>query len=334
MSSLPAVIDRPNGKYYGISLESNSIKEINEFKQHSAITFHWESIIQNISTTQNDILIQVAKKMNDVDAQSIKEMASAIEQTKKIAPLDRIFGVKGHYIDRIGFVTSKEIAEEAIVTINIEWVTDDPLAVYTPVFIQEAMIQPLKVRDLRKIESAYGSAIQQAYNRLPAIDDNYERISYQAKMNEAFPIAQISPKEDEGGIISLFYGTNRNPDGTKGDKQLYGADEDTLHTGRCEVSIPQGHTQGQLERPTSFLGLSFPESRNRHVVVTKVQSLEKDAFLSYLESQLPEEPDSWFGISNSGAQPAFSAGHRAAASAGTWKMRQRPEAVPLPLRNF
>jgi esterase/lipase superfamily enzyme len=73
---------------------------------------------------------------------------------------------------------------------------------------------------------------------------------------EASHLAELS--ERLGGIL---YGTQRGP----------------MAYGRCTVSFPPGHVQGQLERPSIFR-LEFTEDENKHVMVKSIEPMESGFF--------------------------------------------------------
>ena len=78
--------------------------------------------------------------------------------------------------------------------------------------------------------------------------------------------------------VKLYYGTNRPTPNTT-------ASPMGNHYGQCEVSIPQRHQFGQLERP-SFWRLEFRESQARHVILQHVQPLAADQCLEQLRGDL------------------------------------------------
>lgn len=48
--------------------------------------------------------------------------------------------------------------------------------------------------------------------------------------------------------------------------------------GFCEVQIPKGHIQGELERPGRFIIWELPEDEKKHVVVKSIEEKDKDEF--------------------------------------------------------
>jgi esterase/lipase superfamily enzyme len=78
--------------------------------------------------------------------------------------------------------------------------------------------------------------------------------------------------------VTVFYGTDRAP--VDGDKILlsYSSERgDRLRLGRAEVSVPDDHRMGRVERPR-WWRLEFRQDPERHVVITGVLELECEAF--------------------------------------------------------
>ncbi|MDP2362972.1 MAG: alpha/beta hydrolase, partial [Ignavibacteria bacterium] len=102
---------------------------------------------------------------------------------------------------------------------------------------------------------------------------------------------EISPKEDEGGKMTLFYGTNRNRTTSTDINKLFGDQLDKLKYGFCDVSIPRGHILGELERPFKFLFIKFSEVPGEHVVLKSLDELSKEDFLNRLSKSIDNLPE-------------------------------------------
>jgi len=83
--------------------------------------------------------------------------------------------------------------------------------------------------------------------------------------------------------VKLYYGTNRPTPNTAASPQ-------GNHYGKCEVSIPQRHQFGQVERP-SFWRFDFRESQARHVVLQHVEPLDADQCLGRLRGDLAADDE-------------------------------------------
>lgn len=122
------------------------------------------------------------------------------------------------------------------------------------------------------------------------------------------------PKFDTGGSIKLFYGTNRNLTGKKGYNNFYGNEfTKELKVGMCEVNIPRGHTEGEIERPGKFLYLiEWGENPKKDIMITGIEQMQKDDFFKAL-SDSDEKSAMIFihGYKNSFADAARRAGQLA-----------------------
>ena len=98
----------------------------------------------------------------------------------------------------------------------------------------------------------------------------------------------VSPKKDVGGKITLFFGTNRNKTSSSDINQFYGNKLDKLKFGLCDVSIPRGHIQGDLERPFVLGFIEFKEKTNKHITLCDIQELDEQKFLQKIQEILDE----------------------------------------------
>jgi esterase/lipase superfamily enzyme len=79
--------------------------------------------------------------------------------------------------------------------------------------------------------------------------------------------------------IPVFYGTDRGQiEGADGQLSYSGERGDTLRFGRAEVSIPDDHRMGRVERPR-WWRLEFRQDPEKHVVISGIQELEGDKFV-------------------------------------------------------
>ncbi|HRQ30630.1 MAG TPA: alpha/beta hydrolase [Saprospiraceae bacterium] len=116
-------------------------------------------------------------------------------------------------------------------------------------------------------------------------DENFVKFSQISILNES-PIYE--PKADPGGIVKLFYGTNRNLIGKEVNK-YYGVESEKLHFGVCSVSIPPGHTKGILERPKKLLWLiDLPENKKKHIALAHIEELSEVEFKKKFSSGLSD----------------------------------------------
>lgn len=104
--------------------------------------------------------------------------------------------------------------------------------------------------------------------------------------NNSGPEIIRSPKKDPGGEVTIFYGTNRNKDEGSEPNNFYGDKIADMELGTCVISIPQGHKQGNLERPSKLLFWQFSENPKKHVVLQTVNNLNQKDFFTFLDKGL------------------------------------------------
>lgn len=98
-------------------------------------------------------------------------------------------------------------------------------------------------------------------------------------------IARAAPHTTKGGtmpagfvkkgrytVIPVFYGTDRASNGMRETSLSYGPERGELTYGIAEISVPDDHRMGELERP-QWWKLQFREDPAKHVVVQSVQKL-------------------------------------------------------------
>jgi len=74
--------------------------------------------------------------------------------------------------------------------------------------------------------------------------------------------------------------------------QTYGAEHtNQVKLGFCEVTIPDIHQEGQLERPT-FVQWQFVEDPEKHIIVRRVQQLDPETYFADLQSELGQRGNS------------------------------------------
>lgn len=73
------------------------------------------------------------------------------------------------------------------------------------------------------------------------------------------------------------------------EKRRYGNQRGNLETGVCEVSIPNRHVEGELERP-SFLHFQWSQNPLKHVVVLSTQRQETEPFFKALKERVKQAP--------------------------------------------
>jgi esterase/lipase superfamily enzyme len=103
-------------------------------------------------------------------------------------------------------------------------------------------------------------------------------------------IASAAPQTTKGGampagfvrkdrytVIPVFYGTDRAHEAMVGSAPSYGPERGELTYGVAEVSVPDDHRMGEIERPR-WWKLQFRDDPAKHVVVQSVQEVPPSEF--------------------------------------------------------
>ncbi len=136
---------------------------------------------------------------------------------------------------------------------------------------------------------------QQVLTRIGDIAD------YIAKVPRSGAQAQGHGEPDEHPIHTqtVFYATTRAVNDPGDPRDFYGTERAPrargLQYGYCEVTIPvSAHEAGKLESP-NFFKLEFKPDPRKHIVLQKVEILDRDSFLSSLHGKLAaaSDADDW-----------------------------------------
>lgn len=286
--------NRPSGSYYGIQLTDSKIRkwEVRE-KERDIVSFNWGSI--GIDKDSKDIQISIAKSVPEESNQRIKELSKEFNITRSVEESDKIFGFIGEKIEKIGFITDTIYQANSDIILCINWLNERDIG-QGPKNLFNAIgeIQLLSDSKLSKIEKKLGGKLISIYNRLPQstnliVKEELESIG-EINSRVTIPLNQmpnLDRKVDQGGLIELFYGTNRDKSYTAENLQ-YGKKEGPLDLGFCSVQIPKGHVQGELEKPGKILIWKLPENEKNHIVIKEINSYEQDAFWNKFNKNLKE----------------------------------------------
>lgn len=287
MENLPVPIFHAK-KIWAIQL-SNTNHRIWENKEiESKLFFQWDDISVPNSATYNDISIAVAQKYSNDRIEKVKSIAYGIYQYPKLQKGDGILGVDGErLVKKTGVVISKSIKtkQNRKVEIDIRWIKEiregnaDLDIFNTELEIQSVNQSMLKNISLPFVIEGGGSNVAKGASSL---GENNPYIKLVPMSEPKFK----SEKEDKGGKIKLFYGTNRNKLYTNDMNKFYGDDLSELKFGMCEVSIPRGHIQGEIERPLSIWVFKFSEKERKHVILDEINELEEQQFFSQLTNDI------------------------------------------------
>jgi esterase/lipase superfamily enzyme len=94
-----------------------------------------------------------------------------------------------------------------------------------------------------------------------------------------------SVKKERYTAVPVFYGTDRSVAGARDATVSYGCERGELGLGIAEVSIPDDHRMGEIERPR-FWKLQFREDPEKHVAVLGLEPLSLRAFAARAQGAL------------------------------------------------
>jgi esterase/lipase superfamily enzyme len=95
--------------------------------------------------------------------------------------------------------------------------------------------------------------------------------------------------EPEYAVVKVYFGTDRNKTGDAEPSRYFGGKRGALTYGVTEVSIPRDHRMGALESPALWR-LEFRKNPARHVVLLRLEPLDKDAFVMRLRAGIETSP--------------------------------------------
>lgn len=84
-------------------------------------------------------------------------------------------------------------------------------------------------------------------------------------------------KKQRYTVVPVFYGTDRAPDNATGSAHSFGSARGELSYGVAEVSIPDDHRMGAIDRPR-WWKLQFRADPDKHIVLQSIQDLSLAEF--------------------------------------------------------
>jgi esterase/lipase superfamily enzyme len=98
----------------------------------------------------------------------------------------------------------------------------------------------------------------------------------------------LGPGEEGFTRVKLYYATDRARTGDRSPSSFYGGDRsDGLELGELEVSVPNTHVPGKIEKP-SIWTFDFREDPERHIVLQSVTPMPQDTVFAHMRSHLGE----------------------------------------------
>jgi esterase/lipase superfamily enzyme len=114
--------------------------------------------------------------------------------------------------------------------------------------------------------------------------------------NLTFALALPAQPKERGAssgftVVRVLYATDRKPQADQSGLQYLGmrSDNGALSYGSAEVSIPESHVLAEVERPTIWK-LEFHPDPEKHIVLQKVESEQKAAFLKDVAGMVAASP--------------------------------------------
>ncbi|MEO9484696.1 MAG: alpha/beta hydrolase [Ekhidna sp.] len=303
MENLPEIIRAY--QYWIVRLEKS---EIHQWTQdHKQIDFNWNFIPKSFSHSKDDLQIGISKAYPKLPLEKVKYSAKALHMLTKIEEGDIILGISSdNKVQTIGRVTSnsmnsegkanniskivlKPIASELKLESKVDLIqSQEVLSTLTQTKIRKAQL-PISIRT-KQIERPSGSGEKFHMKFEPAFypdmygDGEYGWNKKSATSKHVEKSSEVG-EYDGIGEVSLFYATTR-AQGKSTKKVKYGNKFGDLEYGQCKVTIPTNHKQGEIERPMNILSFSLRENPNKHIVVDKVEPVDKNSFIKQLDKDL------------------------------------------------
>ncbi len=126
---------------------------------------------------------------------------------------------------------------------------------------EDARIAPLERR--RLIERLLDVATE----RLPEVDFNFT-MDVKSVVAKPYRVVEVFYGTDRAEEAPGVYGSGRSPQGR-------------LNYGVCEVSVPEGHKKGEIEKP-KWWKFEFRPDPAKHMTILNTVSLEEEAFVARL----------------------------------------------------
>lgn len=154
----------------------------------------------------------------------------------------------------------------------------------------EARLLPL----LRALEAepSDSTRVEAVYTLLEAYDAVYERLlEVMSSAGDTFRSTAMATRPAVGRYVKVpvWYATDRKRTGSMQPGDWFSGERGTLQYGRVEVSIPDTHDKGKLEKPRLFR-LEFRENPEKHVVLLSVAELDAAGWKSEVTQGLARCP--------------------------------------------
>jgi len=287
---------RPNVTFYGISLSDSALRNWEgDNAENPKLVINWNQIDARADESLNNISIAIAQRFPTYSKENIKSLAHDIYNGNKIKVNDSVIGVVKNNIEKIGYISAKNTSDERQIELSVNWVEKfDVNDFKTKLVSSDAQFSVISSKKLKQIERKFQDVVTRAYNLMPELESDYKSYNEIAEAATKFDDTDFmidTPKEDKGGIITIFYGTNRNIITEKGKEPDFGSEEtDEINYGSCDVQLPEGHKRGELERPGNILWWQLPTNEHVHVVMKSCKLMSSNDFKASFAETLLTKP--------------------------------------------
>lgn len=245
----------------------------------------------------------------DFDHQLTHDIASALRTTKNPTAEAQLRQLLEYVTSELGANESKSdwassVTRELVADLNlapkpvkpepqVAEMAPDPVA--TPLVVPPSKVLPAMTGNDRLVKVYYGTN-RKSY----AVSDGS---TTSRKMSIGLAVAALATcafgfirKKSAAYSIAAITGIGAvstlvvNEVGTKSNQaqlvKYSGSFNDRVELGICEVSIPESHKPGEIERPNLLFQLDVKEDVTKHIVVQGIHRLPNDAFYGDLKSTL------------------------------------------------
>ena len=254
-------------------------------------TFDLGTIGARFKEPVSELIISVAQHYSTAKKDIVKNIVQSLKDIRLISRNDCILHTHRSKVLEIGVVVEKEINEVGnLLSFEVRWLVDVSNENYIIDQKEDLKFQKLGPINIYAVLGDNGKTLELSLANLGLVTEDdvlYEHTKFSGKFEVIGDLENY--KEEKGGLAKIFFATNRCKlsDG----KANYGNQlSDELIYGFCEVSIPRGHIQGNLERPKSIWFYDFPEQEDKHFVIKKIEEKNTQEF----DETLAE----WFELSD------------------------------------
>ena len=147
---------------------------------------------------------------------------------------------------------------------------------------------------LRRVDQAHGpdqtaavEAILQLFRQFSAVYAKLVAAMRESgvQQHKGGAVGAIFVRKDRHEVVPVFYATNRAASAAPGAPICYGGERGDLAYGMAQVTIPDDHRMGEIERPQIWK-LQFREDPDQHVVVLGIEQMPLAAFTARAISTL------------------------------------------------